>query len=272
MNQPKVSIILPTYNRGYILKTAIDSVLQQTYPHFELIIVDDGSTDNTADLIKSISDERICYHYTKINQGAAAARNYGIQQASCDYIAFEDSDDQWHKDKLEKQMQLILNAPDKPDFVYHKICYDMDGNRCAVLPPDSTPLENKSGNIYSQLLYDNLIDCPSLLVKKSCLLDVGLFDTSLKALEDYDLALRLAKKYSAGFINEILLDSTYSTTGVSGSAINYLTASCMLIHKYKKDYLETNTLNHRLEIILNDSERVGVQPQFIKLLEKILST
>lgn len=271
MSNEKVSIILPTYNRAYILGKAVESVLNQTYPYFELVIVDDGSTDNTKELLSQYKDERIIYHYTKINQGAAAARNYGIEHSNYEYIAFEDSDDCWHKDKLEKQMALLSGSDSSYGFAYHKIAYDMGEHRYAILPSESVPFEKKKDDIYAQLLNDNLVDCPSLLVKRSCLDDVGLFDTSLRALEDYDLVLRLAKKYKAMFVNEVLLDSTYSTTGVSGSAINYLNASCMILGKYKADYLKTNTLNHRLEIILRDSEAIGMQEQYIKLLEKIMS-
>ncbi|MGN0319098.1 MAG: glycosyltransferase family 2 protein, partial [Lachnospira sp.] len=88
MDRPKVSVIIPTYNRAYILRRAVDSVLNQTYDNFELIIVDDGSADNTRQIVESYSDERIKYYYTKLNKGAAAARNYGIDNATCDYIAF----------------------------------------------------------------------------------------------------------------------------------------------------------------------------------------
>lgn len=270
MNRPKVSVIIPTYNRAYILGKAIDSVLAQTYDNFELIIVDDGSTDNTEELVKSYKDERIRYCYTKINKGAAAARNYGIGNATCDYIAFEDSDDAWRPDKLEKQMKVMLDDSNEVGFVYHKIAYDMGHGRVAILPSEEVPVESKSGNIYKQLLYDNLVDCPSLLVRKSCLDKVGVFDESLKALEDYDLALRLGKTYRAGFVNEVLLDSTFSYTGVSGSSINYLTASCMIVHKYKKDYIETGMLKHRLEIILRDAEAIGAKDKFVALLEKIM--
>ena len=103
----KVSVILPTYNRAEILKKSIDSVLMQSYPEFELLIVDDGSTDNTKELVASYEDSRIRYLYTEINRGAAAARNFGIENASgnADFIAFEDSDDLWHKDKLKKQIK-----------------------------------------------------------------------------------------------------------------------------------------------------------------------
>lgn len=267
----KVSVILPTYNRAGILKKAIDSVLSQTYPELELIIVDDGSTDDTSVLVGRYDDSRIRYFYTKMNCGAAAARNFGIEQVSPDatHIAFEDSDDLWHKDKLEKQLrELEINL--EAGFCYHKIAYDMGNGYRAILPDERLPLEKKRGDIYAQLLYDNLVGCPSMLIQKELMDRIGGFDEMLKALEDYDLALRLAKEASVAFVNEVLLDSAYSTTGVSGSAVNYLTASCLLLGKYKKDYLETNTFNHRVERIVEDAERVGIREQIISFMEKVL--
>ena len=109
------------------------------------------------------------------------------------------------------------------------------------------------------------------MVRKDCICDVGGFDTNLDALEDYELALRLSKKYEAGFINEVLLDSSFSNEGVSGSPVNYLTASCIILAKHKADYLRTGTFNHRLEIILLDSEQIGIKAQVTQLLEKLLS-
>lgn len=270
MLKENVSIILPTYNRAYILEKSVRSVLEQTYPYFELIIVDDGSTDNTRGLIDSFKDDRIKYYYTEINQGAGAARNYGISKASYEYIAFQDSDDYWHKDKLEQQMQVMMCEDLNPGFVYHKIAYDMGQGYCAILPDENIPLEKKAGDIFTQIMIDNMVACPSLLVKKSCLDKVGGFDEKLKALEDYDLVIRLSKEFLAGFVDAVLLDSTFSNSGVSGSPINYLNASCSLIAKYKSDYISTKTLNHRLEIIFNDSKSIGLQDQYVALLEKIM--
>lgn len=267
-----VSVILPTYNRAGLVKKAIDSVLSQTYSDLELIVVDDGSTDDTGKLVQEIKDGRIHYFYTKINRGAAAARNFGIMQTAPDssYIAFEDSDDIWHPDKLEKQLK-VLDAYPEAGFCYHKIRYDMGEGCSAILPDERVPLGKKAGNIYAQLLYDNLVDCPSMLIRKKCLERAGLFDESLKALEDYDLALRLAKDSPAAFVDEVLLESSFSTTGVSGNAANYLTASCMLVGKYKADYLATDTFNHRIEIIVADAKRAGLEEQVLHFLERVLS-
>ena len=107
----KVSIIIPTYNRADVLVTSIQSVLQQSYTDFELLIVDDGSTDNTDIVVESIHDDRIRYLKMPENKGVAAARNEGIRQAKYDYIAFQDSDDHWKPEKLEKQMACLTQKP-----------------------------------------------------------------------------------------------------------------------------------------------------------------
>ncbi len=270
MKNEKVSIVLPTYNRAHTLKKAVDSILAQSYPHFELLIVDDGSTDGTKTLIEGYEDDRIRYCYAGLNQGAAAARNFGIERAECEYIAFEDSDDIWYPTKLEKQMNALREAGEETGFVYHKISYDMGNHCCAILPSEKIPLEQKSGDIYAQLLYDNLVPCPAILARRCCIEAAGGFDTELKALEDYDYALKMAKHYKAVFLDEVLLEAAYSCDGVSGNAVNYLLASCRLIQKYKADYLATDTFNHRVEIILRDSQAIGMQEQFVGLLEQML--
>lgn len=270
MREEKVSIILPTYNRAYILKKTLESILEQTYSCFELILVDDGSTDDTRQLVESYGDARICYYNPGSNQGAAAARNYGIARAACDYIAFADSDDIWHRDKLEKQLRVLRKTGPDTGFIYHKIAYDLGEGRYAILPSEDLPAEKKSGDIYAQLLYDNLVPCPSILAKRECIKQAGEFDTELKALEDYDFALKMAVNYQAVFLDEILLEASYSTSGVSGNAVNYLLASCKLVQKYRKDYLKTDTFNHRIEVILRDSQAIGMQEQFVGLLERML--
>ncbi|MBR1391531.1 MAG: glycosyltransferase [Lachnospiraceae bacterium] len=270
MKKEHVSIILPTYNRASLIKKAIDSVLEQTYPYFELIVVDDGSTDDTKKQIEEYRDSRIRYVNPGYNQGAAGARNYGIQCAQYDYIAFEDSDDVWRPSKLEKQMQVLVQSTENVGFCYHKILYHMGNHMQAILPAETVELEKKSGNIYAQLLWDNLVGCPTILAKRSCIEKTKGFDTKLKALEDYDFALQMAAHAQAVFIDEILMDARYATDGVSGNMANYLTASILILEKYKKDYLDTDTFRHRLEIILRDSERLGVEGQVVSLLEKIL--
>nr|MCR5451938.1 glycosyltransferase [Lachnospiraceae bacterium] len=221
MDNKFVSVIIPTYNRAYCLKNAIDSILSQTYPHLELIIVDDGSTDNTTELINSYNDDRLRYLKLDKNAGQSAARNIGLENSKYDLISFHDSDDIWHKDKLEKIVPLF-NESDI-GFAYHKLSYDLGDNMCLILPDENIPLEKKSGDIYAQLLYDNLVDMPALTLTREAYEKTGKLDESLKCLEDYDYALRLAQNFNAGFYNEILLESTLTSDGVSSRSVDYLT-------------------------------------------------
>lgn len=273
MEKQYVSIILPTYNREKKIAKAIESVLQQTYPYFELLIIDDGSEDGTEQVVNDYEDERIHYYKMSQNSGQSKARNYGMKMAKYRYIAFEDSDDLWNERKLELQMQAMMSAEKTTvnvGFCYHKLKYDMGEGRYFILPDEKVSVEKKSGDIYAQLLWDNLIGMPTLLIKKECLEEIGFLDEEMNCLEDYDFALRLAKKYQAIFLDEVLLDAEFSTTGVSGDSYKYLIASCILIQKYKKDYINTNTLNHRLEIILRDAKQMGIEAQIVQLLEKIM--
>lgn len=104
-----ISIVLPSFNRAHILPKAVESILRQTYKDFELIIVDDGSSDNTCEVVKGFNDDRIVYVHQE-NAGACVARNNGIDHARGEYIAFQDSDDVWHEDKLEKQLTTLRNT------------------------------------------------------------------------------------------------------------------------------------------------------------------
>lgn len=266
-----VSIILPTYNRAKEITDSIKSVLAQTYQEFELLVIDDGSTDETEEVVRAIQDDRIRYMKLEQNSGQGAARNCGISQAAYDYIAFQDSDDKWHPQKLEKQMNVLKDASPEVGMVYHKMRYQFENIGTIVAPDENIPLEQKSGNIYKQLLWNNMIGTPTLLVKRECLEEVGIFDESMKSLEDYDLVLRIAKKYEAIFVDEILLDATLIEGGVSSNSGQHVLASCILVEKYKKDYLATNTLNHRLENILDAAAEIGIQEQVVQLLEKILT-
>lgn len=114
----KISIIVPTYNRAQVIARSINSILTQTYENFELLILDDGFTDDTRNIIERFEDERIRYIRLKDNSGASHARNVGIQMVTCEYIAFQDSDDVWLPEKLEKQMQKMVHASEKVGLVY----------------------------------------------------------------------------------------------------------------------------------------------------------
>ena len=267
--EDKVSVILPTFNRADTLGRSIDSVLSQSYKNLELIVVDDGSTDGTKKLISSIRDERLFYVQTELNRGAAAARNTGLQYAAGGYVAFQDSDDSWRPDKLRLQMEKMKK--EQAGFCYHKMQYDFGEGRTAVLPQENISSDQKNGDIFSQLLYENMAGCPALLVRRECVEEIGGFDTDFKALEDYDFVLRLAKKFYAAFVDRVLIDVSYTQDSVSLQAENYLDASCMLLSRYQKDYLATGNFDHRVLRILEDAQRIGMREHYLTRLMELVS-
>lgn len=184
---PKVSVIIPTYNRANYICEAIDSVIAQTCKDYEIIVVDDGSTDNTKDAIKKY-DGKIRYIYQK-NRGVAAARNAGIRQAVGRYIAFCDSDDIWLPLKLEKQL-ILFEENLMVGFVYCFMLVESKGALSKRILP-SKPAQNFS----DLLIYGAAIPLSSVVIRKEWLLEVGFFDESMKYVEDYDLWLRILLKY-----------------------------------------------------------------------------
>ena len=190
-------MVIPTYNRYTLLKRAINSLLAQTHPVDEIIIVDDGSTDNTKDIQNDFPE--IIYIYQK-NSGVSAARNVGIQKAKNEWIAFLDSDDEWHKEKLEKQ---VLFHKNKSDILmsYTAEKWVRDG-KIVKIP-------KKYRKIGEDAFLENLSYCniapSSAMLNKSLLERVGFFDESLEVCEDYDLWLRITIAHKVGLINEQLI-------------------------------------------------------------------
>ena len=139
-----ISIILPTYNRDRLIMRAIQSILDQTYTKWELIIVDDGSTDSTQQIVQSMGEQRISYIKNEQNMGAAASRNHGVKLAHYDYLAFQDSDDVWIVDKLEKQVNYLSKHAEF-DMVYSSfVNHHLDG--CKVQVPNDQ-IGEREGNL-----------------------------------------------------------------------------------------------------------------------------
>ena len=186
--QPLVSVVIPTFNRAHILEEAVNSVIAQDYLHWELHIVDDGSTDGTRELVEQFrGDERIHYHWQE-NAGQATARNHGVSQARGDYIAFLDSDDRWLPHKLRVQVQCLVEDP-QIDVIYGDVeRIDADGNRL----PDRPTLPRYSGTVWRQLLVDNFIPLITSMVRSETIKQAGGLDTSFRCADDYNLWLRLS--------------------------------------------------------------------------------
>ena len=194
-NTPLISVVIPTYNRAHLIKRSATSVLNQTYKNLELIIVDDGSTDNTKEVIDSLNDKRIVY-VKQANQGVSTARNNGVAIAKGEYIAFHDSDDVWHLDKLEKQIQAIQN--NNADFVFCKIL------KIGNLMKREEPKYIKEGFLPKNILPFNLF--PQSSLGKAEIFKSNIFDKTIQGIEDFDLAIRIQKKYSIYCINDALVD------------------------------------------------------------------
>lgn len=195
---PSVSVIIPTFNRADFINEAIDSVLNQTYRDFEIIIVDDGSTDRTADVIAAYDNE-IIYEYQP-NSGPSAARNRGIGLAKGKYLSFLDSDDLWLKHKLKIQMDLLFENPEI------KICYtDEIWIRNGVRVNQKKVHEKYSGFIFQRCLPLCIISPSSIVLHKNVFSNIGTFDETLPVCEDYDLWLRISAKYPVNYIDKKLI-------------------------------------------------------------------
>jgi len=200
-NMPKVSVIIPTHNRAHFLRDAIFSVLNQTFQDFEIIVVDDASTDNTSEIVAAFNDERIRFLRHDINKGGSAARNTGILNSQCDYIAFLDDDDEWLPDKLRKQMEILLASPPEVGGVYTG-CLDVDKASRKVI---RQRIPTKRGNLSRELLIENCVGGTStILLRKVCLQQVGLFDESLPRSQDYDLWIRISREFLFECVQEPL--------------------------------------------------------------------
>lgn len=267
-----VSVIIPTYNRRKVLEKSVRSVMEQSYDNLEILIVDDRSTDNTRILVDELSkeDRRIRYILNDGDKGASGARNKGIFKAVGEYIAFEDSDDYYVPDKIEQQLEL-LNSNKNCGFCYSRFRKYIEDGRYYIVPGIGMTAESLAGNIIHQMMVDNVVGCPTLMVRHNIMDEIGGFDTHFRALEDYDLAIRLAKRSDAAFSDRELVYSPYTCEGVSTNPMNDLSARLMLILKYKRLYIETGTLNHSMERVLTDAQDIGVLDQIVPILEKIIS-
>ncbi len=195
-----ISIIIPTYNRGSRVKIAIESALSQTYKDFEIIVVDDGSTDNTREILNPYKDH-IRYFYQE-NRGVASARNKGIRESRGEFIAFLDSDDYWLPEKLEMQADYFKTHPDV-SMVYSRHWKKFEQTGEKELRPKNRKLVK--GYIYSHVLFSSYIWMGSVMVRRDCLFTVGLFSESDESLiVDKDMFLRIAKKFKIGAIEKPL--------------------------------------------------------------------
>ncbi len=250
---PKVSIVIPTYNRAHFITESIQSVLAQTFTDFEIVVVDDGSIDNTKEVVNNFQDPRIKYTYQE-NQGVAAASNRGFKLSRGKYIAFFSSDDILIKDAVEKGVQVLDRHPEVA-FSYGR-AYLMD-ERGHVF--GLRKLKNKRSGVWGGteeinkfLLYGNRIPVPTIMVRRAYHFEAGLFDPTFRygisakawpeycgCSEDVDLLIRLAKRYSVAYIAEPLAKIRQHSGSISSN---------------RNIYEEEQSNTRVIERIFNDAE------------------
>ena len=197
---PPVSVIIPTYNSASSLRAAIQSVLDQSYSAFEVLVIDDGSTDDTEGVVRSF-DNHVSY-FRQENRGAGAARNHGIARSQGKYVAFLDSDDLWLPTKLAEQIP-ILDRDAEIGLAY---------TDWAVVPeqgePEPSYLSSQptaSGYVFDQLVQCGFILTSGTVVRRSCLDEIGNFDEDLSIAQDYDLWLRISYRWKVALLNKPLV-------------------------------------------------------------------
>lgn len=197
---PLISVIIPTYNRAKYLKFAIQSVLDQTVKDHEIIVVDDGSTDDTGEMLRAYPKVQAVFQE---NQGVIVARNKGMHLAKGEFVAFLDSDDLWFRDKLERQLRFF-DQDEKLDMVHGMMdCVDKEGHPLLGLTESGRGLwehGNRKGSSYETYILDSCSHLDTLMIRRNSLAKIGEFDSKTPVCEDYDFFLRIAAQGRIGFL------------------------------------------------------------------------
>ena len=242
----RVSVVIPTYNRIDYVGRAITSVLKQSYPVNEIIVVDNGSTDQTLSFIKkNFTRIRVI---TEKKRGVSFARNLGIKKCKYDWIAFLDSDDEWITDKIEKQFVLLKESNFKYQFIHTNEIWIKNG----MLKNQKKKHLKKGGYIFEDCLDICKISPSSVLIKKELFDRYGLFDNKFKVCEDYELWLRIASKIKIGYLDKPLIKKY-------GGHAGQLSHKHWGIDRYRIKALE--------KILINDNLK---KQQELKVLEYLL--
>ena len=247
-----VSVILCTYNREQLLARAIESVLAQKYLSFELIVVDDGSTDNTKELVGKFNDRRIRYVAHEKNKGLSAARNTGLYLATGQYIAFIDSDDEWEKDKLEKQTAFLADKQ-TPVFIFSNSLKIKEG--CGVIYERDLALPTQR---YDYKMYS--VTSPSTwIVCRDVFSLAGYFDEAFYRFEDIDFLFRMAKaRIHSYYLAEVVAKRYEHRFNLSNVSLETLKAREQFYEKHK------NALQQELEYIFKLYFKMGKDALLLK--------
>ena len=204
---PRVSVVIPAYKSKRFIGEAVDSVLRQTVVDYEVIVVDDGCPEGTGRFVAETYGDRVTV-IEQENGGPAVARNTGIQRSTGEWVAFLDSDDHWQPQKLEVQLET---ARENPEYgLISSSYYKLEGGRHF-----ERKRHGRSGWVFTDVFMANYIRTSTVMIRSDCFESVGLFDTNLPLTQDYDMWLRMSRRYQVGYINEALATYRHHPAGIS---------------------------------------------------------
>lgn len=276
-----VDVVIPAYNAADFISHTLESIAKQTYPINSIIVVNDGSTDDTQARVLEFASTHPSLNMILLNQsnsGLSAARNTGINNSFADFIALLDADDLWDPEKLFKQMQVFTHsALPKLGVVY--CAYKVVNKQGLVVTSNSRDVIGPSlrGNIYKELLLGNFISGSgsSVLIKRAVFSDVGLFDQTLRACEDWDMWMRIAKQYQFDFIDEALVSIRIHQNNMQKDSMRMLSAELMVLNKFfdqgdKNTFLLWKIRTFLLNKGLSASSIPGFEKCNVKLQSQLL--
>src|SRR5919199_4520 len=229
-----VSVVIPCYNQAHFLREAIESVLEQTYPHFEIVVVDDGSTDNTSEVASGYYPSEKVRLLRQENKGLSAARNAGLAESGGEYVVFLDADDRLLAEALEVGVRELEAHPECAFVSGHIRRIAADGSPLRT-PPQALHIAHVEGDHYLGLLYYNSVWIPgSVMYRRSVFDSVGGFDPSVNATADYDLYLRIVRDYPVHHHGEVVLDYRRHGTNMTRSAGLMLKATVAVLRRQRK--------------------------------------
>jgi glycosyltransferase involved in cell wall biosynthesis len=234
MKNNRIDVIIPTYNSSKYLSGAIKSALNQRNVELQVLIIDDGSTDNTRQLVKSLSSKNaVIKYFYQPNRGLSSARNLGIKVSEAPYIAFLDADDIWLPEKIAKQLAIFTKSKNDSLGLVYCDYFDIDVNGQKIPYPSMRLDPSVKGKVYSRLLAGNLIagSGSGVLVKRECFDKLGGFDENLPTCEDWDMWLRISKQYQVDYTIEKLVGIRRSSNTMSSNNAGMLLGMALLYDK-----------------------------------------
>jgi len=216
---PFFSVIIPLYNKAHFIANTLKSVLAQSFPDFEVLVINDGSTDDGLEIAQGFHDQRIRY-FNQENKGVSAARNLGIENASAKYVCFIDADDMWHADFLETIHYYIQKFPEQKVFAS---AIEIETSKKVFKPDYSIPKDEDFAimDYFEGSVKESAICTSSVVIEKSVFEKSGVFDKDLRVLEDIDLWIRIGLNFKVLFVWKVLARYIYDEKSLSRNDSNY---------------------------------------------------